>query len=65
MVSDAELLKIIDSIFTKLDIGNHTIKVSSRKLLDSIIQIANIPEEKFKTVCSSIDKLDKVSWVEV
>ena len=41
------------------------IKVSNRKLLDAMIQIANIPSDKFKTVCSSVDKLDKLPWAEV
>ena len=59
MIADAELLKIIDQIFTKLDIGEFTIKVSNRKLLDAMIEIAGIETDKFKSVCSSIDKLDK------
>lgn len=65
MVADAELIKIIDQIITKLEIGGFVIKVSNRKLLDAMIQIAGIEEEKFKSVCSSIDKLDKCPWSEV
>lgn len=30
-----------------------------------MIQIAGIPHDKFKTVCSTIDKLDKSPWIEV
>jgi len=37
MIADAELIKIIDTIFLKLDIGNYTIKISHRKLLDAMI----------------------------
>lgn len=37
MVADAELIKIIDSVITKLDIGGFVIKVSNRKLLDAMI----------------------------
>jgi histidyl-tRNA synthetase len=65
MVADAEALKIIDTVFSKLDMGKYTIKVSNRKLLDAMIQLAGISQDKFKTVCSSIDKLDKSPWEEV
>jgi histidyl-tRNA synthetase len=65
MVADAENLKIVDTIFKRLDMGKYTIKVSNRKLLDAMIQLAGIPQDKFKTVCSSIDKLDKSPWKEV
>ncbi|CAD8196519.1 unnamed protein product [Paramecium pentaurelia] len=65
MVADAELIKIIDQIFTKLDLGPFQIKISNRKLLDAMIQIAGIPKTQFKTVCSSIDKLDKQPWKEI
>lgn len=65
MVADAEALKIIDTIFRKLDMGNYTIKVSHRRLLDAMVQLAGIETAKFKSVCSSIDKLDKSPWKEV
>jgi histidyl-tRNA synthetase len=60
MVADAEMVKTIDQIIESLDIGKYTIKVSNRKLLDAMIQIAGIDPSLFKTVCSSVDKLDKV-----
>ncbi|CAD8114236.1 unnamed protein product [Paramecium primaurelia] len=65
MVADAELIRMVDQIFTKLDLGPFHIKVSHRKLLDAMINIAGIPKTQFKTVCSSIDKLNRQSWKEV
>lgn len=38
------------------------IKINHRKSLDAIIQATGIPKDKYKTVCSSIDKLDKEEW---
>ena len=62
MIPDAELLSVIYDILTKLDIGNFLIKVNNRKFLDAMIQLAGCEQRKFKTICSSLDKLDKESW---
>ncbi|PON95174.1 Aromatic amino acid lyase [Trema orientale] len=35
------------------------IKLNHRKLLDGMLEICGVPPEKFRTICSSIDKLDK------
>ena len=62
MIPDAEILKVVVEILTKLDVGKFNIKINHRKLLDAMIQLAGIAEDKFKAVCSSIDKLDKEEW---
>lgn len=41
------------------------IKLNHRKLLDGMLEICGIPSEKFRTVCSSIDKLDKQTFEHV
>ncbi|KEH40103.1 histidine-tRNA ligase [Medicago truncatula] len=38
------------------------IKLNHRKLLDGMMQICGVHPEKFRTTCSSIDKLDKKSF---
>lgn len=38
------------------------IKVNHRKLLDAMVEEAGAPKDKFKAICSSIDKLDKEPW---
>lgn len=35
------------------------------RLLDAILDICGCPPEKFRTICSAIDKLDKMEWSEV
>jgi len=39
--------------------------VNNRKLLDAIVEISGAPKQKFKPICSAIDKLDKEPWSEV
>ncbi|CAH2072609.1 unnamed protein product, partial [Thlaspi arvense] len=41
------------------------VKLSHRKLLDGMLEICGVPPEKFRTICSSIDKLDKQSFEQV
>lgn len=62
MIPESEVLKVVVEILTQLPIGGFNIKLNHRVLLDSIIEICGIKEDKFKVVCSSIDKLDKESW---
>lgn len=41
------------------------VKLNHRKLLDGMMQICGVPPEKFRTICSSIDKLDKQSFEQI
>lgn len=34
-------------------------------LLDGMLEICGVPPEKFRTICSSIDKLDKQSFEQI
>lgn len=65
MVPDAEVLKVIVEILSDLEIGDFVIKLNHRKLLDACMEIAGVPAQKFRTICSAIDKLDKSPWSEV
>ena len=64
MSQEAEVLKIAVEILTQLEFS-FKIKINHRKLLDSFLEISGCPSEKFRTVSSSIDKLDKEEWVKV
>ncbi|KAI2539261.1 histidyl-tRNA synthetase 1 [Homo sapiens] len=39
--------------------------VNDRRILDGMFAICGVSDSKFRTICSSVDKLDKVSWEEV
>ncbi|KAG5030209.1 Histidine--tRNA ligase, cytoplasmic [Glycine soja] len=65
MGPDFEVVRILTELLDELDIGEYEIKLNHRKLLDSMMQICGVPPEKFRTICSSIDKLDKQSFQQI
>ncbi|CAD6240095.1 GSCOCG00002500001-RA-CDS [Cotesia congregata] len=65
MLPDAECVRIVSEALTALDIGAFVIKVNHRCLLDGIFAACGVPDDKFRTICSSVDKLDKSPWEEV
>jgi histidyl-tRNA synthetase len=46
-------------------VNEFMVKVNHRKILEMMITEASCDLDKFKTICSSIDKLDKQPWSEV
>uniref|UniRef100_A0A2K5MPK7 Histidine--tRNA ligase, cytoplasmic n=1 Tax=Cercocebus atys TaxID=9531 RepID=A0A2K5MPK7_CERAT len=42
-----------------------SLQVNDRRILDGMFAICGVSDSKFRTICSSVDKLDKVSWEEV
>lgn len=54
-------------LFLLLFVDNdcYQIKLNHRKLLDGMLEICGVPPEKFRTICSSIDKLDKQSFEQI
>lgn len=65
MVPDAECVKIVKDILNSMEVGNFAIKVNHRQILDGIFEVCGVPKDKFRTICSSVDKLDKSPWEEV
>ncbi|KAL6840961.1 hypothetical protein ACP4OV_029221 [Aristida adscensionis] len=65
MEPDFEVIKVLTELLDQLDIGTYEIKLNHRKLLDGMLEICGVPPEKFRTVCSSIDKLDKQTFEQV
>lgn len=62
MVPDAEILSILCESLTALDIGEYTVKINHRKILDGIFELAGVPADKTRSISSAVDKLDKVSF---
>ena len=65
MLPDAECLRIIYEALKSLELGSFTIKVNHRCLLDGIFGTCGVSQEKFRSICSAVDKLDKSPWEEV
>ncbi|GMH17356.1 hypothetical protein Nepgr_019197 [Nepenthes gracilis] len=65
MGPDFEVVKILTELLDDLNIGEYEVKLNHRKLLDGMLDICEVPPEKFRTICSSIDKLDKQSFDQI
>ncbi|XP_068273264.1 histidine--tRNA ligase, cytoplasmic-like isoform X3 [Nyctibius grandis] len=65
MIPDAECLKIVHEILSDLQLGDFLIKVNDRRILNGVFAVCGIPESKFITTCSTVDKLDKMPWEDV
>ncbi|WJX48698.1 histidine--tRNA ligase [Trifolium repens] len=65
MAPDFEVVRILTELLEELEIGDFEIKLNHRKLLDGMMQICGVPPEKFRTICSSIDKLDKQPFEQI
>ncbi|KAG8966192.1 Cytoplasmic and mitochondrial histidine tRNA synthetase [Tulasnella sp. 419] len=65
MVPDAEILAILSEALTELEIGEFTIKINHRKILDGIFEVCGVPPEKVRPISSAVDKLDKLPWSDV
>ena len=60
MIPDAEVLCILCDALSSLDIGEYTVKLNHRKILDGIFELAGVPAAKTRAISSAVDKLDKV-----
>lgn len=60
MLPDAECVKVVSEILSSLNVGDYVIKLNHRQLLDGMFETCGVPADKFRTICSSVDKLDKV-----
>ncbi|CAJ2672784.1 unnamed protein product [Trifolium pratense] len=65
MAADFEVVRVLTELLEELKIGDFEIKLNHRKLLDGMMQICGVPPEKFRTICSSIDKLDKQPFEQI
>ena len=62
VAAEAELLAAIVQFFERLGLkaGDVGIKVSSRKVIEGVLDKAGVPAEHFAAVCVLVDKLDKL-----
>lgn len=65
MLPDAECLAIACEVLEKLEIGDFTIKLNHRKILDGVFAVCGVPTDKIRTISSAVDKLDKMPWADV
>ncbi|MCO5550521.1 hypothetical protein L7F22_004008 [Adiantum nelumboides] len=65
--AEAELLTAIITLFKKVGIRSQDvgIRVSNRKVLQSVLGRFGIPKESFAAVCVVVDKMEKISREEI
>lgn len=65
MIPEAECVFVAAEILRAVNAGPFKVKVNHRLLLDGLFEACGVPADKFRTICSSVDKLDKSPWDEV
>ncbi|GAN10930.1 histidyl-tRNA synthetase [Mucor ambiguus] len=65
MIPDAEILRILVEALTNLEVGQFTVKLNHRKILDGIFEVCGVPEDNIRPISSAVDKLDKLPWADV
>ncbi|CAK5268567.1 unnamed protein product [Mycena citricolor] len=65
MIPDCEIVSLLCTVLSKLDVGEFTIKINHRKILDGIFEVCGVPTDKIRSISSAVDKLDKMPWIEV
>jgi histidyl-tRNA synthetase len=54
MVPDAEVLGVLVEILRDLRLGQFTVKLNHRRLLDAMLAIAGVPQQKFRPICRCV-----------
>jgi histidyl-tRNA synthetase len=62
MIPDVECVRVITEILDSLELPDFIVKINHRQILDGLFEACGVPADKFRTICSSVDKLDKVSY---
>ena len=60
--SEKTLNEMIDSSLSLKEKDLFEIKINNRRILSGILRIAGVPSAQVPTICSTIDKFDKMSW---
>lgn len=57
---ETELIAVTAKALTALDIGDFTVRINDRKVLNSLLCALGFPKNELMSVCVSFDKLDKI-----
>jgi len=65
LLADAEVIACAIECFNALGIKEFYVRLNNRKILNEILRLSKISENKFTDILRSIDKLDKISTDDV
>ena len=62
VAAEAELLCLLTTLFSRLGLTAEDVEIrlSSRKIIEAVLDAASVPEGRFSEVCVLVDKLDKL-----
>ena len=60
LIAEAEVARVITTVFAELGFNNFQIKTNSRRLMNDILKAFDVPKEKARDVIRVIDKLVKI-----
>ena len=60
MLADADVVSVMIEALDALQIGNFTVRINHRKLLESVAKYAGVEDQQAGGIYRSIDKLDKI-----
>jgi len=60
LIAEAEVARVITTVFTELGFDNFQIKTNSRRLMNDILRAFDVPQEKAMDTIRVIDKLAKI-----
>lgn len=57
---ETELITVTAKALQNLDIGNFTVKINDRQILNDVLKSCGFADEQLASVCITFDKLDKI-----
>ena len=57
---ESELITVTAKALQRLDIGNFTVKINDRQVLNAVLKSCGFADDELSSVCISFDKLDKI-----
>lgn len=65
MIADSECVRVTAEILKAVGLTDFVIKINHRAVIDGMFAVCGVPENLFRPICSSVDKLDKLTWSDV
>merc|ERR1719204_715895 len=62
VIDDAEILNMVCSVLTRLEVGEFVVRINNRRIFDAVCLVCGVPDDKYRDVGSAVDKLDKKPW---
>lgn len=66
LLHDAEMVSVIARVFNRLQVGDFTIRIGHRKVLQGLLEVVGLKNETDQLkALAEIDRIDKIGWTAV